>query len=126
MRAARRVIFATAVVLLASSCGSGSLASSGGGDGAREVCTQELGVHIEPRALTLAVGEREAISVETSTCGGTIRGTPEGLRLTSRDPGVARVGTHGRIEGVAPGGTTIEVSSSRFGSLGSVSVTVVA
>lgn len=88
-----------------------------------EACTTELGIHIDPREATLGVGEALRPDVETSTCGGSIRGVPIGLTLVSQDPAIASVDDD-TIIGVAPGATAVDVRSNEDGHLGVISVRV--
>ncbi|HEX9712687.1 MAG TPA: Ig-like domain-containing protein [Actinomycetota bacterium] len=107
------------VMIAAVSCGIGGRQDGG------EDCTTELGIHIEPRQVTIEVAEQVRVSVETSTCGGRFRGRPAGLTLRSQDPGIASVDNAGRVIGVSLGRTEIDVRSSIFSRLGVVMVIVV-
>lgn len=119
MRRAVRSLGFLVLLLVVPSCASGQAQRPG------EDCTTELGIHIDPRAVTLAVGQQVRLAVETSTCGGSIRGTPDGLGFDSLDSTIARVNSAGQITGVAPGETAVEVRSTEFGMLGTVLVEVV-
>jgi hypothetical protein len=89
-------------------------------------CTQELRILLAPRETTLAVGQSFTAILELSTCGGFVK-LSDSFAWSARNPAVADVDPRlRRITAKAQGVTSIDVSGRRYGSLGSIQVSVVA
>jgi len=83
-------------------------------------------VLLAPRDTTLVVGQAFTVALELSTCGGFVKLT-DSFSWSARNRAVADVEAHsGRVAAKGPGVTSIDVSGQRYGSLGSIKVTVTA
>ena len=89
-------------------------------------CTFELEERLDPKAVTLAVGESVTPTVELYTCGGS-KTVTDTFVWTSENPQVASVErTVGKITALSEGQTDVEVLAKKTEITQTVTVTVVA
>ena len=87
-------------------------------------CTRELRVALSPRDTAIVVGESFTPRLALSSCGGREQLT-DSSTWAAGDPAVVSVeAATGRITGLTPGATAVEVAGDRYGRLGTVHVVV--